>query len=186
MDKREIKTLEAIHSSFAKLINEKDYDDITIQDILNDSGVGRSTFYSHYKTKQELLLSVSHHIFEHVFSHSLEEEKTHDFSKDSFYDYRHLIVHIFYHIKDENVFFKGIMSNKSNSLFIEVLKEHFSRFVNSYYSNYPYNNEIVSLELKKSLAVDNFITIIRYWIQNDFKESPEEIGEIYIKVLFAI
>ena len=80
MDKREEKTLNKIHYSFTKLINEKDYENITIQDILDDSKVSRSTFYAHYKTKDELLLSVTNHIFTHVFSKTLEEEKTHDFS----------------------------------------------------------------------------------------------------------
>ena len=53
MDKREEKTLNKIHYSFTKLINEKDYENITIQDILDDSKVSRSTFYAHYKTKDD-------------------------------------------------------------------------------------------------------------------------------------
>ena len=82
MDKRQEKTLDAIYEAFTKLINSKDYDEITIQDILNESKIGRSTFYCHFKDKNELLLSISRHIFEHVFSHSLKEEATHDFSKE--------------------------------------------------------------------------------------------------------
>ena len=34
MDKRQEKSINAIYNAFAKLINEKDYDDITIQDLL--------------------------------------------------------------------------------------------------------------------------------------------------------
>ena len=82
MDKREEKTLYKIHNSFVKLINEKDYNEITIQDILDDSKVSRSTFYAHYKTKDELLLSVSNHIFEHVFSKIIKF----DFTKGKHYN----------------------------------------------------------------------------------------------------
>ena len=34
MDKRKEKTINAIYNAFANLIREKDYDDITIQDLL--------------------------------------------------------------------------------------------------------------------------------------------------------
>ncbi len=181
MDKREEKTLNAVHQAFTKLINEKDYDDITIQEILNYSGISRSTFYAHYKTKDDLLISISNHIFEHVFSHSLQEEKTHDFSKDDFYDYRHLISHIFYHVQDEKELFKGILSNKVNALFLKEFRTHIYKLVNSYYNNYPYRDLLFPLELRKSLAVENFIVVLNYWIKDDFKETPEEIADFYIK-----
>ena len=181
MDKREEKTLKAINDAFTTLINNKDYDDITIQDILELSKVSRSTFYAHYKTKDELLLSISNHIFEHVFSKSLQEEKTHDFSKDLFYDYKHLIVHIFYHVRDEKELFKGILSNRVNELFLNEFRTHISHFVASYLNNYPVRVDFIPLELRKSLAVENFIVVLKYWVNDGYKETPEEISGYYIK-----
>ena len=183
MDKREEKTLEKIHNSFAKLINEKDYEDITIQDILDDSGVSRSTFYAHYKTKDDLLLSVSSHIFNHVFSKSLEEEKTHDYSKDTFYDYRHLIEHIFYHIKDEKELFKGILKSNGTKRFMDEFRKQIAKFADSYFRNYPYHGEI-PIELQKSIAVENFIVILNYWVNNELEESPEMIAKYFIDSVF--
>ena len=179
MDKREEKTLQKIHSSFTKLINEKDYGDITIQDILDDSKVSRSTFYSHYKTKDELLLSVSHHIFEHVFSKTLEEEKTHDYSKDTFYDYRHLVEHIFYHVKDEKELFEGILKSNGTKMFMDEFRKQLSKFADSYFNNYPYNGDM-PLKLRKQVAVEDFIVILKYWINNNLEESPETIAKYYI------
>ena len=179
MDKREEKTINKIHSSFVNLINQKDYDSITIQDILDDSNISRSTFYSHYKTKDDLLLHVSNHIFEHVFSKTLEEEKTHDFSKDTFFNYRHLIEHIFYHVRDEKELFKGIMKSNGTKIFMIEFRKQLFKLVDSYYSNYPYNGR-VPLELKKSLAVENFIVILNYWIDNDLKESPEDVADHFM------
>ena len=181
MDKREEKSIKQIHDAFARLISLKDYNDITIQDILDESKVSRSTFYAHYKTKNDLLLSISNHIFDHVFSHSLQEEKTHDYSKDNFYDYHHLIEHIFYHVQDEKDLFKGILGNE---IFLNEFRNHIYKLVNSYYNNFLYRDQRIPLELKKATAVDNFITILNYWIKKDFTDSPEEIASYYINLTF--
>lgn len=72
-------TTQKIYDAFAAVLLEKNYKDVRIQDVLDKSGVARSTFYAHYKTKEDLLKSICSTIFGHVFSHSLEEEKSHDF-----------------------------------------------------------------------------------------------------------
>lgn len=43
MDKWKEKTINAIYNAFANLIREKDYDDITIQDLLEEASISRWT-----------------------------------------------------------------------------------------------------------------------------------------------
>lgn len=184
MDKRTEKTLDAIYDAFTVLINNKDYDDITIQDILDKSNVGRSTFYTHFKTKNDLLLKVSKDIFEHVFSHSLQEEKSHDFSKESIYDFKHLITHIFYHVRDEKDLIKGILLSKGNSLFLDEFRSHLAKFANSYFNNYHYpKDSLIPLELKKQLLIDEFLVILKYWINDGFNETPEVLTTYFTSLL---
>jgi len=42
------------------LVREKPYDEIVVKEILNRANVGRSTFYTHFKDKDELLASGMH------------------------------------------------------------------------------------------------------------------------------
>lgn len=182
MDKRIEKTLDAIYSSFTELINSTDYDDITIQDILDKSNIGRSTFYMHFKTKDELLLKISKDIFDHVFSLSLKEEKSHDFSKANLFDYKHLITHIFYHIRDEKELIKGILSSKGNHIFLDEFRAHLYTFADSYYSNYQTSDSRIPLSLKKEIMVNSFIVIIKYWTDNNYLETPEQLTEYFISL----
>lgn len=183
MDKRQLKTLDSIYEGFSRVINMKKYDDITIQDILDEAHIGRSTFYLHFKTKDELLLSVSKKIFDHVFSHSLQEERTHDFSSDKVYDYKHLITHIFYHIKDESSLIRGILKSNCNKIFLDEFKMNLYKLADSYFSNYPLTNRNIPLQLKKDILVNNFIVILEYWMDEDFSDTPETLTSYFITLI---
>jgi AcrR family transcriptional regulator len=56
-DRRVRRTRSLLRAALIELILERGYDRVTVQDILDRADVGRSTFYSHYQSKDELLLS---------------------------------------------------------------------------------------------------------------------------------
>ncbi|MGQ8819898.1 TetR/AcrR family transcriptional regulator [Bibersteinia trehalosi] len=53
-DPRITRTRKVIHDTFLALLEEKNYDEITVQDILDKAGINRSTFYKHYLNKDAL------------------------------------------------------------------------------------------------------------------------------------
>jgi AcrR family transcriptional regulator len=54
-DRRVQKTRALLHGALASLIHEKGYDAIAVKEILARADVGRSTFYAHFRGKDELL-----------------------------------------------------------------------------------------------------------------------------------
>lgn len=56
-DRRIQKTKKLLADSLAQLMEEKEFEAITIQDIIDRANVGRSTFYTHYESKEKLLLN---------------------------------------------------------------------------------------------------------------------------------
>jgi AcrR family transcriptional regulator len=55
-DRRARKTRALLRGALGALIHEKPYDDIVVKEILSRANVGRSTFYTHFRDKDELLL----------------------------------------------------------------------------------------------------------------------------------
>lgn len=55
IDRRAARTRKALHGALMSLILRKGYEAITIQDIIDAADVGRSTFYGHYTSKEDLL-----------------------------------------------------------------------------------------------------------------------------------
>lgn len=56
-DARTRRTERALSEALVSLMVARDFDAITVQDVLKQAGVGRTTFYSHFRNKEDLLLS---------------------------------------------------------------------------------------------------------------------------------
>jgi AcrR family transcriptional regulator len=87
IDRRIQKTKRILSDSLVGLIREKGYENVTIEDIINRANVGRSTFYSHFENKDQLLLAGNEHFKEILRYQNLGECS---FSIDFTYFYQHI------------------------------------------------------------------------------------------------
>src|SRR5579864_4709465 len=62
IDRRVARTRATLHQALIALILKQGYEAITVEDICAHANVGRSTFYAHYKSKEELHLSGMDHL----------------------------------------------------------------------------------------------------------------------------
>jgi AcrR family transcriptional regulator len=65
------KTQNLLREALVSLIHEKNYDAIVVKEILDRANVGRSTFYTHFRDKDELLVSGIHDMLRSVQSTKL-------------------------------------------------------------------------------------------------------------------
>src|SRR5690242_3595117 len=56
-DARARRTRDALGDALVALMQEKPFEQITVQHVLDRAGVGRATFYAHYSDKNDLFLS---------------------------------------------------------------------------------------------------------------------------------
>lgn len=77
-DKRVGRTQAALFSAFFDLVTSVPYADIKVEDILARSGVGRSTFYEHFKSKDDILAVSLRHPFAALADAMRERENTAD------------------------------------------------------------------------------------------------------------
>lgn len=182
MQKKLSATTDKIYNALADVLLQKDYNDIRIQDVLDASGVARSTFYAHYKTKEDLLKSICTTIFGHVFSHTLQEEQSHDFSKSSIFDYKHFITHIFYHLHDEKKLVHAILLSQSRDVFLNYLRGELKEFATACVENNFVAGKNLPKELKINSVIENLILIVSYWNDTDFSQTPEKLTEYFISM----
>jgi AcrR family transcriptional regulator len=177
MDRRQRKTKNAIFQAFTTLLEQKPYSELTVQDIIDEADISRSTFYAHFETKDELLKAMCTDIFEHVFSPEITCEKHHDFSeKGSFRDH---ITHILCHLQEKRQSIKGIFYGECGEIFMRYLKEYMYRVFDR---RLPQTGE-VPRDFRLNHAVSSFAEAVRWWLKEHSTYSPEEISRYYFECI---
>lgn len=74
-DLRVIKTRKNIQQTFISLLQQKSFERITIQNILDGALINRTTFYKHYQDKYDLADSMIAELLE-IFKHDIDERFT--------------------------------------------------------------------------------------------------------------
>ena len=175
MDRRQRKTRAAIFRAFTGLLKEKSYGKITVQDIIDAADVGRTTFYTHFETKDDLLRSLCTEIFEHVFSHDLGREATHDFSEE--HDTRARVTHILYHLQEHMDYLPGILSGESGEVFMAFFKEHLKGL---FAHAWEAERRAIPRDYIQNHMVCDFAETVRWWTRNT-RYTPEEISSFFFE-----
>ncbi|MCQ2451636.1 MAG: TetR/AcrR family transcriptional regulator [Oscillospiraceae bacterium] len=179
MDRRQQKSRQAIFSAFTHLLEQKHFNHITVQEIIDEANVGRTTFYSHFETKDILLKEMCSDMFAHIFSHELHSEASHDFSASS-QGLGEKLTHLLYHLKDNRSNLRGLLTGDSSELFLQYFKEVLAQVFKSYPDCLTIG---IPPELALNHVVSSFAEAVRWWMQAGCSLTPEELASYYLLLI---
>ena len=160
-NKRRKETRDKISKVFINLIQTKDISEITVTDICNLAKINRSTFYVNYLDIYDLVDKIAQELEQDVFSLYQEERDNNKNSND--------FLKLFKHIKDNQLFYKTYFKlNMDKNLITQEYDYHLSKEL--------YNDKYIDYHMEFFKAGLN--AIIKKWLDNGCKESPEEIEYI--------
>ena len=175
MDRRQRKTRAAIVSAFTRLLENKSYSSLTVQDIIDEADIGRTTFYAHFETKDELLKAICSDIFDHVFSHEVMSEDKHDFSDHN--SFRDRLTHILYHLREKQENISGILSGESGEIFMRFFKEYLC----SIFDGQLTVQDGIPKEYRLHHAVSSYAETVLWWLKGHSEYTPEQVCEFYFR-----
>ena len=122
IDLRVKRTHKMIIEAFIRLVEEKGYDNVTVQDIADEAMINRATFYAHFKDKQDLY----EQIFEmaiNAFTSVLDLEQLVHGNRIKVKQIIAALTNIYKNIQERKTFFLTIMDGSSNELLRKKLEE---------------------------------------------------------------
>lgn len=179
MDRRQQKTRKAIYNALSKLLERKRFESITVQEIIDEANIGRSTFYAHFETKDDLLKEMCTDIFHHIFNDRLPQEADHDYSTGS-PNLELKLGHILYHLQEVKSDLKGILGGESGELFMRFLKNYLRELFALYKKDF--SADIPEDFLLHHLS-GSFAEAVKWWMMEDTKHSPEEVAAYYMAMI---
>ena len=159
-NKRRRESVEKIEKAFVQLLQTKDLKNMTVSDICKESGINRSTFYANFLDIYDLADQLRA---------KLESEFSSLFAGYDHANDRSGALKMFTHIKENQIFYATYFKlcyDESHKISIYDSKraeeEHFDQ-------NLKYHIEFFRSGLN---------TIIKMWLSDGCRESPEEMAEI--------
>jgi AcrR family transcriptional regulator len=175
-DRRIQKTTTLLREALVSLITEKAYDSIAVKEILDRANVGRSTFYTHFRDKDDLLISGIHDILGPVPSPTRMPGKGNEwilwFSLPVFeHHYRHA------HAWGDRIGPRGRailhehLRRVLTQIITDVMKED-SRFARQPARQVP-------ADLLSAYVASTFVLVLNWWLDKRMRLPPKEINDVF-------
>lgn len=178
-DRRVRRTQKSLEDALITLALEKDFDEITIQEITDRADVGYRTFFRHYADKDELLNNVLSVV-------KLEMRELMSPPPLQFFTDPNLQVGdlpntriLFKHVQENSNLYRVLLF--SDRGLVQPLKDF---AVQEFKANYgSFLETDIPFEIITNHMISSIITLLRWWLNNDMCYPPEEMGEITFRLI---
>jgi len=177
-DRRTQKTRKALSEALISLMFEKSYESIVVQDILDRANIGRSTFYTHFRDRDELLVDGLQGLRE--FLHNAQKatpvasgkryEKVIGFS-----------LAMFEHAYEHTKLFRALVGGPGWVIVRQHLEEMLVQLMKDE-ARLLYKKKVASdvpFELFMHFLGATFITVLTWWFNYRKPLSPQEINALF-------
>ncbi len=178
VDRRITRTKKLMHEALMSLIVEKGYEAVTVQDILDRADMGRSTFYAHYRSKDELLLSGVEHLralFEQQQKSLLAAKPTG--SGPEF----NMVLELFRHTAEHHKLYKAFAGKQSGEMILKYVYRYlYDMFIVPHKALVKNKKALpVPIDVATHWIVTSLLSLVVWWLENNMPYSAEEMEEMF-------
>lgn len=174
-----------MNQALVQLLDKKEYKYITVKEICDKAGVNRSTFYLHYESMDDLLQETTEYILKEFYNQMAPNtinnfENINSLKNEELYllTPKYLVPYLKY-IKENQKIFK-VASSNANLFGFEKTFDYLSNNIFN-----PILDKLNQPEIEKKYLIAFYIkgvmAIVTIWLENDCKESIEDIISIIEK-----
>lgn len=180
VDRRIRRTKKALEEALIALALEKEYDEITIQEITDRADIGYRTFFRHFSDKEELLKDALHGMILELREIAItpSPEAFADPTSNPF-DLMDSAV-LFRHVQKHSDLYRVLMN--SDRSFIASVMTVGMEATKADLAMLPAPD--IPIDLLTNHVFSAMFTLVRWWLDTDMAISPEVMGEYAIRLIY--
>jgi len=169
VDRRILKTQAALREAFIRLLAQKNYEGITVEQILVEANVGRSTFYAHCSGKDDLL---------RLCFRMLQAEliDAHPSSGPAFP--LAFSLPVLRHLADHRGLYAAFSGARAGALLLDELYKLVSELARRDLARLP-QTDTVAREIRQQFVVGAFTGLLAWWLKAKARLGPEAMDAMF-------
>jgi AcrR family transcriptional regulator len=176
IDRRVVRTRTSLQKALISLILTKGYDAITVEEICQAANVGRSTFYLHYVSKDDLKQGGLDNLRRHLSgmnAHTAPGEGRNRCLGFSLTMFEHALDHI--------DLYRALAGGRGGAVALGTIRQILADLVrDELAANADRNSpDGIPRELVVQFAVGAYMAVLTWWLDGDTKLPPERIDAMF-------
>ncbi|QDJ25673.1 TetR/AcrR family transcriptional regulator [Lactococcus carnosus] len=174
-DIRILKTHQAIENAMSDLLKEKSFDHITTTELVKRAGISRSSFYTHYQDKYEMIDKYQSAFFLKLATIFRENDT----------DLGTAIYELFKFLDTDCPVESALLSeNGTREIHMYLIQQIKTFLADVIFPNFGQKSfDQVNLDYRTTYLSQAIFGILQLWIKRGKQESPQEITDILMLML---
>jgi len=172
-DRRVQRTEDLLRQALRTLIQEKRFSEITVQNVIDRADVGRSTFYAHYRGKEDLFRSDVER-----FLGFIERGVTWKGGpKERIVPVREL----FDHVREFRAFCRALSASGKMEALQRAMASHLASHLEKRLAirMSPSQRQAVPVSILANHIAGSLVTMLDWWFRNGMSQTPERMDQIF-------
>jgi AcrR family transcriptional regulator len=179
IDRRVLHTRDALGDALVELMHEKPFETITVQHVLDRAGIGRSTFYTHYRDKDDLFMSDVEEFWEGMSTLVSRRGEASDRVAP--------VTELFAHVAEARDFYAALVASGKIHDVLELGRGHFARAIERRFVELPRARGIAA-EQRPALAhalAGALMSLLSWWVDRGMPASPEQMDDLFHQMVWS-
>jgi AcrR family transcriptional regulator len=178
IDRRVMRTRSTLQHALVSLVLEKGYEAITVEDICKAANVGRSTFYAHYTSKDDLKRRGLEERLRDLLADGRQAAPS---GAGDIRDRRFgFSLALFEHARDHRELYRALAGGRGGKIGLESIRRILSDLVrNDLAEPEGAGKEAIPRELIVHYVVGAYIAVLTWWLDGGATLPPHELDAMF-------
>lgn len=179
IDRRVVRSRDRLGDAMIELIQEKPFDEITVQEVLDRAGISRTTFYAHYRDKDDLFMSDVDEFLEGAAAMLTRNGDTSDRVAP--------VEEFFAHVAEGRKLYDALVASDRLDDFMGLARGHFARGIERRLAD-SRRARAVEAASRAALAhalAGAMLSLLSWWLDRGMSVPPAEMDELFHRMVWS-